>query len=69
MPVEKVYTVPEAAELLKTSGRNIYLAIRSGRLNTFMVGREYRLTESALGQFMNAAEKKEGKGKSPLVSS
>lgn len=49
----KVFTVPELADLLKTSELNVYKAIRAKKLEAFKVGREYRVSQDALERFMN----------------
>jgi len=52
MPVEPVYTVKECAEKLKTTERTVLELIRKQRLRAVKVGREYRITEEALNDFI-----------------
>ena len=51
---ERYLTLPEVAERLKVSRRTIYRWIKSGDLNAYQFGREYRITESALKDFLEA---------------
>jgi excisionase family DNA binding protein len=51
---ERYLTLPEVAERLKVSRRTIYRWIESGDLNAYQFGREYRITESALKEFLEA---------------
>jgi excisionase family DNA binding protein len=51
---ERYATLPEVAERLKVSRRTVYRWIKSGDLNAYQFGREYRITESALKQFLDA---------------
>lgn len=51
--MEKIYTVLEAREYLKISDATIRRYIKSGKLKSQKLGREYRITESALIEFLN----------------
>ena len=51
---ERYLTLPEVAERLKVSRRTIYRWIKSGDLNAYQFGREYRITESALKDYLEA---------------
>jgi len=51
---ERYLTLPEVAERLKVSRRTIYRWIKNGELNAYQFGREYRITEGALKQFLEA---------------
>jgi excisionase family DNA binding protein len=51
---ERYLTLPEVAERLKVSRRTIYRWIKSGDLSAYQFGREYRITESALKEFLEA---------------
>ena len=51
---ERYLTLPEVAEQLKVSRRTVYRWIKSGDLDAFQFGREYRITESALKDFLEA---------------
>ena len=51
---ERYLTLPEVAERLKVSRRTLYRWIKSGDLNAYQFGREYRITESALKDFLAA---------------
>ncbi len=51
---ERYLTLPEVAERLKVSRRTIYRWIKNGDLDAYQFGREYRITESALKNFLEA---------------
>ena len=51
---ERYLTLPEVAEQLKVSRRTVYRWIKSGGLKAYQFGREYRITESALKDFLEA---------------
>ena len=51
---EHYLTLPEVAEQLKVSRRTVYRWIKSGDLDAYQFGREYRITESALKDFLEA---------------
>ena len=51
---ERYLTLPEVAERLKVSRRTIYRWIKSGDLDAYQFGREYRITESALKDCLEA---------------
>ena len=53
MPIETVYSVKECAHLLKTSERTILELIRKKRLRAVKIGREYRIAESILTEFID----------------
>lgn len=44
----KVYTLKEAAEILKLNRQTLYNNIRKGNLHVSKVGKEYRITEEQL---------------------
>ena len=52
MPIDPVYTVKECAEKLKVTERTILELIRKKKLRAVKVGREYRITESAITGFI-----------------
>jgi excisionase family DNA binding protein len=51
---ERYLTLPEVAERLQVSRRTVYRWIKGGELNVYQFGREYRITESALKDFLEA---------------
>ena len=51
---ERYLTLPEIAERLQVSRRTVYRWIKGGDLNAYQFGREYRITESALKDFLEA---------------
>lgn len=48
----KMYTLQEVADILRVSRQTIYNYIRSGRLICTKYGKEYRLTEKQLQEFL-----------------
>lgn len=56
-PVKEIYTLHEVEELLKVTQRSLYNFIKDGRLKAFKVGREWRVTEEALNDFMRGDTK------------
>lgn len=50
--MDKVYTVPEVAQLLKLKGSTVRKYIYDKELPAFKVGREYRILESDLKKFI-----------------
>lgn len=55
-PPEAVYTPAEVAEIIKATPQTVNAEIRRGRLAGFRVGRENRITQSALDAYMNRKE-------------
>ena len=49
----KVYTVKKIKEILHVSQRTIYNYITQGQLKAVKLGREWRVTEDALKDFLN----------------
>jgi excisionase family DNA binding protein len=49
---ERYATLPEVAERLKVSRRTVYRWIKNGDLNAYQFGREYRITERDLQDFL-----------------
>ena len=48
----KVYTTEEALEVLKVTKRTLYRYIKAGQIKAVRLGREYRITEDALKDFL-----------------
>lgn len=48
----KVYTTEEALEVLKVTKRTLYRYIKAGQIKAVRLGREYRITEDALRDFL-----------------
>lgn len=57
--LEKLYTLLEARTYLKISDPTIRRYIRSGKLKTQKLGREYRITETAIKEFFESQQKNE----------
>lgn len=49
----KVYTVKKIKEILHVTQRTIYNYITQGQLKAVKLGREWRVTEDALKDFLN----------------
>jgi len=49
----KVYTVKKIKEILHVTPRTIYNYITQGQLKAVKLGREWRVTEDALKDFLN----------------
>lgn len=58
--MEKIYTLQEAADLLKVSTRSILRYIKAGRLKATKIG-QWRVSESALNEFLNQSTNKHDK--------
>jgi excisionase family DNA binding protein len=56
---EKVYTVEEVASQLRVDARTVRKWIRRGELAAIDVGREYRIRESSLQDFIKRREKRD----------
>lgn len=48
----KVYTTTEALDILKVTQRTLYRYIKAGQIKAIKLGREYRITEEALKDFL-----------------
>ena len=48
----KVYTTEDALEILKVSQRTLSRYIKAGQIKAIKLGREYRITEEALREFL-----------------
>ena len=48
----KVYTIPEVMDILKCTKKTIYKFIQDGKIKAVKVGREWRITEQALADFL-----------------
>ena len=48
----RVYTTEEALEVLKVTTRTLYRYIKAGQIKAVRLGREYRITEDALRDFL-----------------
>lgn len=53
---DEVYTVPEVAELLKTSVRTVQRWVRDGRLPSLKIGGLRRVTGAAVKQLLAQTE-------------
>jgi len=56
MPLEEVYTVEEVAETLKFNVRTVQGWIKKGKLKATKIGSDYRITETAVKEFLKEHE-------------
>ena len=56
MELEKLYTVAEISELLTVSDRTVRNFIESGDLTAYRFGREYKVKETDLKQFIDKSK-------------
>lgn len=54
----EVYTVEECADILKVTKRTIYKYVKDGSLRASKVGRDWRITDTALRAFLERLESK-----------
>ena len=55
--MENIYTLEEARIKLKTSDSTMRRWVRSGKIKSKKLGRQYRITESALQEFVDEQNK------------
>ncbi len=51
--IEKVYTLDELAEFLHVTRRTLYNYIKGGKLKAVKIGREWRVTDEVLKEFLS----------------
>lgn len=51
--MDNIYTPKEAAAILKVSERTVNEWLRSGKLKASKIGRQWRITETQLNEFLN----------------
>lgn len=56
MEMPKLYSVQDVCDYLKIGRNTAYVLINTGQLKTKKVGRAYKITESALMEFMKSIE-------------
>ena len=49
----RVYTLDEVAEVMKITRRTLYTYVKEGKLKAVKIGREWRVSETALQDFLN----------------
>jgi len=59
--MEKVFTIPEVAATLRCSLPTAYDTVRSGRLAAVRVGKQWRVAEGALREFLGGGGGGQGK--------
>ena len=58
--MEKLLTLAEAREYLKVSDVTIRRYVKNGKLKTRKIGRQHRLTEADIQEFLDTQNKSEG---------
>lgn len=53
--MEKLYTIPEAADALRVTRAAVYKWIREGKIEVVYVGSERRITQGAIEAFIKAS--------------
>lgn len=48
----KLYTIEDITDLFKVTRRSVYKWIDAGKLSAFKVGKEWRITEESLQEFI-----------------
>ena len=48
-----LYTTEEVAKMLSLSKMSVYRYIKAGKLSAYKVGRDFRISQKALQQFLN----------------
>lgn len=48
-----VYTINELTEMLHVTRRSLYAWIKSGKIKAIKLGKEWRVTEDALNDFLS----------------
>ena len=51
--MQEVYTLQEVAEKMKVSVQSITKIVKSGKMKSVLVGRQYRITETFLNEYLN----------------
>lgn len=52
----EVYTVEECADILKVTKRTIYKYVKEGSLRASKLGRDWRITDTAICAFLESLE-------------
>lgn len=59
--MENLFTTAEASEYLKVSELTVRRYIKDGKLKSSKIGRQHRISESALREFVEVQEDKQAK--------
>lgn len=54
-PIERFYTVSEVAATVRVSKMSVYRLIETGDLDAVKIGRQYRITQRALDEWLSRA--------------
>ncbi len=54
--MDKIYTAKEAADVLRVSRATVDRLLKRGKIRASKVGNRYRITETALMEFMQSTE-------------
>lgn len=53
----RVYDIQEVMDILRVTRRTVYNWLRAGKIKAFKVGKEWRITEESLREFMETGTK------------
>lgn len=53
----KTYTLDEVAQILQLTRRTLYSYVKNGKLKAVKIGRGWRVTETALQEFLSKGTK------------
>jgi len=54
MDKEKYYTIEEVAEMLRVAYMTVYRWIKAGKLDAIKAGKQYRISEKCVNDFINS---------------
>lgn len=57
MTEDKYYSIYEVSEMLRVAYLTVYRWIQSGRLNAYKAGKQYRIKQSDLDEFIKLKKK------------
>jgi excisionase family DNA binding protein len=59
MNKDKYYTIDEVAEILRVAYMTVYRWIKAGKLNAIKAGKQFRISEKCLNDFITDSNKNE----------
>ena len=58
--VSKIYTIPDICDLLGVTKVTVYKYIKDGKLDAVKIGRDWKVTQPALNEFLNNGTRARG---------